>query len=444
VPRTGARVRQPVPASQTLAGLGERLRDARQEAGLSQTQLGSPHFTRAYVSAIELGKVRPAVQSLEFMAGKLGKPVSFFLQGEKEARVRMAAEAEKARALQLIAEGRTREAISLLEPLHEHAAGFERAELSRALGRAFVEGGDGPRAVPLLNWALAYYQRANDREQEIRTRAQLGAAVLASLSYSEAAVHFQEVLAAYASGSIKDPLLKVHVLHNLGVSFQQRGDYKTALQHYERAEREGADIADPKWLASLYAAMGMARHSTGDFEAAIVYLRKSEALFESINNRSRAAEIKLQMGIALWRNARLPRALEMLRDAEAAARHAGNEHVALRAAICSASVRSENGQAEEGAAALASLIPQVDASGRTHLRFTARFALGHALKASDPSRAEIYLREAIAILEGVSDGGDLADAYSDLSEVLARNGLAEEAVTYANKAFQVLRSNRVR
>ena len=50
--RPKARVRRPAPVSDVLKGLGDRLREARIAAGLSQAQLGSPHFTRAYVSAI--------------------------------------------------------------------------------------------------------------------------------------------------------------------------------------------------------------------------------------------------------------------------------------------------------------------------------------------------------------------------------------------------------
>jgi len=80
MPQVRTRVRRPAPVSDALQQIGDRIRTARTEAGLSQAQLGAPHFTRAYVSAIELGKVRPAMKSLEFMAEKLGKPTSYFLE----------------------------------------------------------------------------------------------------------------------------------------------------------------------------------------------------------------------------------------------------------------------------------------------------------------------------------------------------------------------------
>lgn len=82
--RRTRRRRDPVPDSAALRALGERLRAARHGAGMSQTQLGRPHFTRAYVSAVELGKIRPSVRSLEFLAHQLGRSASAFLDDEAD------------------------------------------------------------------------------------------------------------------------------------------------------------------------------------------------------------------------------------------------------------------------------------------------------------------------------------------------------------------------
>src|SRR2546423_9408646 len=94
MPKVRSRVRRPAPVSVALQQIGERIRSARTEAGLSQAQLGAPHFTRAYVSAIELGKVRPAMKSLEFLADKLGKPTAYFLEDADAERRRLERELE--------------------------------------------------------------------------------------------------------------------------------------------------------------------------------------------------------------------------------------------------------------------------------------------------------------------------------------------------------------
>ncbi len=60
--------------------LGEKLRKARLEAGLSQRTLCGGEITRNMLSQIENGTARPSMKTLQYLAARLGKPVSFFLE----------------------------------------------------------------------------------------------------------------------------------------------------------------------------------------------------------------------------------------------------------------------------------------------------------------------------------------------------------------------------
>lgn len=60
--------------------LGEKLRQARLEAGLSQRTLCGDTITRNMLSQIENGSANPSMATLQYLAGQLGKPVSFFLE----------------------------------------------------------------------------------------------------------------------------------------------------------------------------------------------------------------------------------------------------------------------------------------------------------------------------------------------------------------------------
>lgn len=60
--------------------LGEKLRMARLEAGLSQRQLCGEIITRNMLSLIEHGSAKPSMDTLKFLAARLGKPVSYFLE----------------------------------------------------------------------------------------------------------------------------------------------------------------------------------------------------------------------------------------------------------------------------------------------------------------------------------------------------------------------------
>ncbi len=60
--------------------LGQRLKTCRLELGLSQRQLCGDTITRNMLSQIENGTARPSMDTLAYLADRLGKPVSFFLQ----------------------------------------------------------------------------------------------------------------------------------------------------------------------------------------------------------------------------------------------------------------------------------------------------------------------------------------------------------------------------
>ena len=60
--------------------LGQRLKQARLDAGLSQRQLCGEEITRNMLSQIENGAARPSMDTLRYLAGRLGKPVGYFLE----------------------------------------------------------------------------------------------------------------------------------------------------------------------------------------------------------------------------------------------------------------------------------------------------------------------------------------------------------------------------
>lgn len=62
--------------------LGEKLLQARQELGLSQRQLCADVITRNMLSRLEHGTAKPSMDTLLYLADRLGKPVSYFMEEE--------------------------------------------------------------------------------------------------------------------------------------------------------------------------------------------------------------------------------------------------------------------------------------------------------------------------------------------------------------------------
>ena len=62
--------------------LGKRLKEVRLSLGLSQRELCGDEITRNRLSQIENGSAKPSMDTLKYLAARLGKPVSYFLEEE--------------------------------------------------------------------------------------------------------------------------------------------------------------------------------------------------------------------------------------------------------------------------------------------------------------------------------------------------------------------------
>ncbi len=230
--RRGKRRRHPAPDSRALRTIGERIRAARQQAGLSQSQVGRPHFTRAYVSAVELGKIRPSMRSLEFLAERLGRPASSFLEDASTRERELAVLRAKERLLT----GRPREAGPVLADALRRA---ERAGDPDALAEAYAD--------------LAEARWASGEED--------------ALDQAERAVA--------AATNATHPLGLARALYLRAVNLIALGRLDEAVPSVERAIESAAVAEDASSLARAYTSLAEARHRAGDVEGAVRWMARA-------------------------------------------------------------------------------------------------------------------------------------------------------------------------
>lgn len=148
--------------------LGEKLRKARLEAGLSQRQLCGDKITRNMLSLIENGTAQPSMDTLRYLSEQLGKTVGFFLE---EAASPNSLCMEKARCAS------PREALTILEgyqspdPVFDWEKELLTALSSMAMARQALTEHRMPYAQTLLEQVkkagsrTPYYTPALERER---------------------------------------------------------------------------------------------------------------------------------------------------------------------------------------------------------------------------------------------------------------------------------------
>lgn len=161
--------------------LGQKLKQARLEQGLSQRQLCGDAITRNMLSLIENGTATPSVETLRYLSAQLGKPVSYFLEEEAVASVNQQA---MAHARAAFADGEYTQVLKNLEAFRRPDPIFEWEEallrslsLLRMIDEAISQGKDR-YALELLEKVVAageqtpYYTKELER-QRLLLRAQL-------------------------------------------------------------------------------------------------------------------------------------------------------------------------------------------------------------------------------------------------------------------------------
>jgi transcriptional regulator with XRE-family HTH domain len=155
---TVTRQQERASAAQASLRLGERLRQLRVAAGMTQTDLAGDRFSKEYVSQIERGKTRPTRETIDWIAERLGVDAGFLANGVS-ADERGRVDAALARADALLEARRNDEALAEFESIRGPvlATGLPELEARALSGEATVRmrRGEVREAIALLERARA-------------------------------------------------------------------------------------------------------------------------------------------------------------------------------------------------------------------------------------------------------------------------------------------------
>ena len=409
---------------------------------MSQAQLGAPYFTRAHVSAIELGKIRPAMRSLEHMARKLDKPASYFLDD---------AEVERARGERDLEIG----AIAGLLTLTTAPEAFRRAE--RLLDAGDLSVRDTCRLRLYAGSALNLLHRGRDSIKPLtiaqRLADELGDEALARAADYHLAVAtriagnprgaremLERLIRRIESAKPPDQLLRLRVLITLGGCAQDLGEPRAATTYYQQALEWSSEIGDLARIAFIHQGLGNAYRALGDQDAAAGHYQRALA----------SAELgKDLVGILIMRNAlaviaadagrteaayeHVTRAIEIARVSGPAAYlaqcHTTRAEVALKAKDTALARSSAE-------AAIAAVVERGAEADRAVAGATLVLA-ELDLRDGDPARAERRMREVAATYRALGANAELGEVFLRLSRAAKERGDLRAAERYAAQAYAV-------
>ncbi len=437
MPQVRSRVRRPAPVSDSLQQIGDRIRKARLDSGLSQAQLGAPHFTRAYVSAIELGKVRPAMKSLEFLAAKLSKPASYFLEDADADRRRQERELEIRSAESLLSRQTAGEAIERTRPLLESSdSPAERCRLHLILGTAYnhlVQGSDALRELA----AAERLQQSASSSAVSRIQYQTALAYRQSGNAPQAVTMLRKLLGELDKAAVRDQLLRLRVVKDLGVILIDNGDYEEANSYLQTALEWAQDFGDVAGLVSIYNALGYAYRALGDLEAATGYTQKALALNEAGQDMTVMAMTLNFLAVIATERGHFRAATDHVDQAIRIATASGPAFNLPHYICTKAEGELKAGKLDLAQTHAREALAAAEAIKNQRAAAAAKLVLADISAANgDRSQIETQLEEAAAIYKVLGAKAELGDTYMRLSKSAAARNDTRDSQRYADLAYR--------
>jgi transcriptional regulator with XRE-family HTH domain len=269
--------------------IGERIRLHRKRCGLTQAALAEGRYTKAYVSALENGMVKPSMAALNYLAGRLEVPITALL-GERDTRwARLEADLR-------LAAGEWAAAADLYEALLETADASARPELLRGLAEANARLDRSEEAVRTASEASTLFEARGQRLDAAWAR-YWQAFGLYQLEHSEEAGRvLLQIHDALERGEMTDPDLTVRTAIARAMVEGRDDEPERALALLEEA-RSAAGALDDRRRATFQFALALNYREVGDLEGAVVAGTQSLAHFRTANAELETGQMENELAL---------------------------------------------------------------------------------------------------------------------------------------------------
>ena len=412
-----------------LAGrIGERIRQARHQAGLTQQQLAQPRYTKAYISALEKGHAKPSMAALNFLSQRLGLPIGRFLVDSTATWDRLSADLALASADWSAAADAYR---SILETATDRGA---RAEILVALAEALdkQERGDlaiGPatEALEIFTslgrtmppWPPTGYPMPISRRTTARKHA-----------------HFCSTFSPHCESDPAPTWTSASGCSSRSASLESdEREYRSAIAYYEEAATLSGDLDDRRRAVLLHG-LATAYYEARDIEGAVRAGRESLALYRSADAHHEAAVVENQLALAYLASGSVARASELAGQARMRHELDGDQRALAHVAETQAQIAIAEGRYADAVSLgqEARALAEATASLATHSMAMLTIARAQAAAGDTEAACQSYAT-GVGELRSRGPVSRLRQGLADWAELLARLGRHEEAYALSREAL---------
>lgn len=410
--------------------IGARLRAARLQAGLTQAQLAAGRYTKAYVSALENGLVKPSMAALNFFIERLQIPIERLVSDREHAWTRLEADLR-------LAGGEWHEAVDAFSSLLEaDPPDRVRAELLLGLAEGQSRLGRGHDAVRAASESAALFA-SQGRHAEAAWAGYWQSSGLYELEQGDQATAIlRRLLDEIAAGLKVEPDLPVRALIALAMNASRDEEPERALAYLEQARARVAELDDRKHAVFLFS-LAMSYRELGDYEAAISTGMQSLATFRAANAEFEAASIQNELALVYLALGSLDVARSHAAGARTYFARRDDTRELAHVTETEGQIALASGSPTEAIELSTESLRLAGVIGDRKAAISARLLMARAQRAmGDLQAAAATLEEAASLAEEYGRRGQLQMLLGEWSDVMAELGDLAKAYALSRRALE--------
>jgi tetratricopeptide (TPR) repeat protein len=422
-------------AVQKPVTLGERVRAARRELGMSQAQLAGEELTKGFISQVEAGLVRPSLRSLQIIASRLGRSLDYFIGDESLAGAkrrmfhRLAAQAAvERRDWPTVRQEAT-------ASLAQQPPGPERATLLRFLAAADTAEGKREQAFERLAEAMALVDANSDATELAHLLHARGVLYVEHGQLAAGAESLERARDLMEQHEITDPRLRARTLVHLGTVYRRLHRTAKALATYELALAVASRSSELRLAAQSYMGVAVALYDAGELDGAIANYQRALGLFERVSDTSVELSVMQSLATVQFEHGDLSAARETVDRCSKRAVIAGDVRVGAIVDVLRARITLQEGDVE-GALRLAASAEErlADIGDHRQQADELRVAAAADHERGDYAASDKAYRKAIELVAVIEDHPDLSTLAAEYAQKLRARGDLESAFAYLELA----------
>lgn len=407
--------------------VGQRLRQVREAAGLTQRELSFEGCTAAYVSRIEAGARIPSLQILHEFAKRLGVTPEYLATGRPAGEDVSSELLEAEVALRLGDENRAAQLYEAARADADSPAALARVQLG--LGRLALRRDEIAQGIDLLEQAVQSGELAPGDASAAANA--LGRGYVMQSRYDEAFAIFDRFLGEARSRRDRFDEVRFSVL--LANAYIDHGDYGRAHATLGEVLDVARQTVDPLLRASLYWSQSRAHLSQGEPDRAAEYARLALATLRASEQTLEAARV-LQLLAFIENDRGNPvAALDLVDEGEPIVAAAGQTTDAAMFTIERARALSALGETDEAAELLLGIVPRLNAAAPKDAARAYAAVADVFRKQGDTARAlELY---ELAVEQAPIPDRHVVAALTAMAEIHEEQGNGDMALELLKRAL---------